>query len=126
MSGFTESDDDIIRACVDCIAHTGAASFSLHHSDPDEGTVVWTAVAEYHHETRPPVMACGAAAHPIQAVLRLVEEVLDGGQCQHCMRPSAFSTDLSSMPLDKFLCWYAYDPELKTIRRGCSGEGTPE
>jgi hypothetical protein len=55
-------------------------------------------------------------------VLRLCAQVVDGGRCTHCRRPTGLSEDLDAMPLDRLVCWYQWDPELATFRRGCEGD----
>jgi hypothetical protein len=29
---------------------------------------------------------------------------------------------VDSMPLNESVCWYQWDPEMKTFRRGCEGD----
>lgn len=107
-------------AGVDMIRRTGAETFQIRWSDDEEPTV-WFAVAGYpagRWET-------AAALDPVRAVLRLCERTLDGGVCTHCKLPVAFEPDdLSPIesPLDRMACWYQFDPELATIRRGCEGD----
>ena len=63
-----------------------------------------------------------AAANPVRAALRLCEQLVDGGMCTHCNRPAGLEPDsIDAMPLNDLVCWYQYDPELKTFRRGCEG-----
>jgi hypothetical protein len=124
--GFTPEVQDRLVACVDLIGRTGATDFQIRYSD-DEQPVVWIAVAKYRrragrdeptltrHET-------AAALRPDQAAFRLVEALVDGGQCQHCRKPTGVLDDWSQEPPLAALgvvCWYTYDPELKTYRRGC-------
>ena len=60
---------------------------------------------------------------PLRAVLRLLDLVIDGGSCTHCGRQTFVSDDFTqSMPLDRLVCWYVYDPEVKTFRRSCEGD----
>jgi hypothetical protein len=119
MSGQQPPADPRLAAAVALIGRTGADSFQLRFND-DEAPVVWIAVAEYsslgHHET-------DASLDPVRAVLRLAERLVDGGQCMHCRRPSGLDPDsVETMPLDTLVCWYQYDPELRTFRRGCEGD----
>jgi hypothetical protein len=103
-------------AAVELIGRTGAGEFQLRYSD-DEKPVVWMAVAKYgdHYEA-------AASVDPMQAVFRLCETLVDGGTCAHCGRPTGIADSLGRMPLDELVCWYQYDPELETFRRGCEGE----
>lgn len=104
-------------AAVTLIGHTGAVNFGLRYQD-DMPPTVWVAVATYpgdRHE------AAGAMT-PDLAVLRLAETLIDGGQCNHCRRPTSFSADFQVGPLlGAMTCCYAWDPELGVFRRGCEG-----
>jgi len=107
-------EDFQLVAAVDLIGRTGATEFNLRFSPEDEPPVTWTALAQWGD-----TWECAAAMNPLLAVFRLCEQVVDGGQCTHCKRPAAFDTDFGKMPLDKLFCWYQWDPEKKTFRRGC-------
>jgi hypothetical protein len=112
-----QPDDPRFLACVDFLGRTGAASFQIRYSD-DEQPVVWMAVGEWAqgHE-------CAAGLTPLSAVVRLVEQVGDGGMCAHCGRASGVSTDWAhEQPLDQLICWHVYDPETRKFRRSCEGE----
>lgn len=111
--------DARLLAGVDMLRRTGAADFQLRYSD-DVQPVVWMAIATWQRDGRL-VQEVGAALDPLCAVLRLCEEVIDGGHCQHCQRATGFEPDsIEDMPGDDTLCWYQWDPELKTFRRGCA------
>jgi hypothetical protein len=46
--------------------------------------------------------------------------LVDGAMCAHCGKPTGLEpTLLVDMPFPEHICWYQYDPELKTFRRGC-------
>lgn len=63
---------------------------------------------------------------PLRAVLRLLDRMIDGGECTHCHKPTAVSDNFAApTPLAEHICWYVFDPELATFRRGCEGD-TPE
>jgi hypothetical protein len=108
-------DEPKLLAAIDFIRRTGARSVQVRYSD-DEEPVVWFVVASFdgdRHEV-------DASLHPTRAALRLCERLADGGQCRHCGRPTGLEPDsLDTMPLDELVCWYQYDPELATFRRGC-------
>jgi hypothetical protein len=115
-------------AGVDLVRRTGAQQFQIRFSD-DEQPTIWIAVAGYAQRGGRPVSSgkinahkVGAALHPVAAVLALLDELLDGAQCQHCGRPTGVAHDLADMPLGEHVCWYQFDPELKTYRRACEGE----
>lgn len=112
------AEDPILNAAMDMLRRTGASGVQVRYSD-DEEPVVWMAVGtwgrgdEVIHDT-------AAALDPRRAFLRLLEQVIDGGTCQHCQRPTGFEPDhFDEMPADELFCWYQYDPELRTFRRGC-------
>lgn len=117
MNAAPSVDDPRFVAAVDLVGRTGAKGFQMRWSDDEEPTV-WIAVADYGdgHEA-------AAALHPLPAVLRLIEQLIDGGLCAHCRRPSAVSDDWQhEQPLDEVFCWYVFDPERKTYRRSCEGD----
>ena len=122
--------DPRFTAGVKLIERTGARDFRIGHSDPDDGEpIVWYAVATYKRRpgtrARNPGEAAGAL-DGVTAVLRLCEQLIDGGQCMHCHQPTIFDPNPQDTPLDDLLdamgCVYAWDPELLTFRRGCEGD----
>jgi hypothetical protein len=108
-------EDPRLTPAVDLLGRTGASEFQIRYCDEDK-PVVWIAAARWgdHWE-------CAAATHPMGAIFRLCDEVIDGGQCRHCGRPAGFAPDLDTMPLEPLVCWYQWDPERKTFRRNCAG-----
>jgi hypothetical protein len=113
-------DDEGRRRLVgltEMLGRTGAASAQFRFSD-DEQPVVWMAVALY-----PGGRWEVAAGHgPIEAGERLCEQVVDGGVCTHCQRPTMFDPDpAGASPIDVVVCAYRWDPELATYRRSCEG-----
>ncbi len=119
-----QEDKDKILAAYDMLSRMGAASVELRFSEPDAevgGPVVWVACFQAREK-----MGGGwevdASLHPARALLRLLERLADGGRCTHCGRPTGLDPDHLEMPLDQFVCWYLYDPELKKFRRGCEGD----
>lgn len=106
-------DDDIINAAVVMIGRTGARNLMIGHSNAHQPPV-WFAVASYReaHEA-------GGGMTALKAVLRLLDELIDGGECSHCKRPTGVVVELGTMPFADEICWYQYDPELRTFRRGC-------
>lgn len=117
-------------AAVDLIKRTGAKDFRIGYSDEEDGEpIVWYAVATYNRsENMPPEFPdvvlgdVDASFNPVQAVLRLCERLIDGGECWHCHQMTIFISDITVDPFDKIGCVYAWDPELKTFRRSCEGE----
>lgn len=110
-------DSPEFKAMLDMLGRTGAKQVQLRYSD-DEKPTVWFVVVVYadgRAET-------GAALDLGTALERCCEQMLDGGECTHCHRPTGFDLDFTTT-LDMLtvgsVCWYQYDPELATIRRGC-------
>jgi hypothetical protein len=113
-SVFDPEKDAQLTAAANLIGHTGAAEFQIRYCDEEKPTI-WIAAARWGDQWE-----SAAAMAPLLAVFRLCDEVIDGGQCQHCHRPTGFHPDINPMPMDKMICWYQWDPELKTFRRGCA------
>lgn len=111
-------------AGVDLLLRTGMMQFQIRYcgsgDDAKEPPIAWVAVAIYSPTT---VFECAAAGNPERAVMRLCEQLLDGGTCTHCKRPSAFDDDVDDAVNQQMsaglVCWYMWDPELATFRRGC-------
>jgi hypothetical protein len=115
------TDPDKMNAALEFLRRTGARQVQVRYSD-DEDPVVWFVVAIF--DGKNPSKAEGyevaAGFGPLPAALRLCEKLADGSQCMHCKRPIGFEPELLlTMPANKMICWYQYDPELKTFRRGC-------
>lgn len=110
------TDDPRLPAAVDLLGRTGAEQFVIRYCDEDV-PIVWIAQARWHGHWE-----IAAAKQPLGAVFALCDLVIDGGKCAHCQRPTGFAPDLDAMPLEPFVCWQQWDPELKTFRRGCAGD----
>jgi hypothetical protein len=120
-------DEPRLLAGVALARRTGAREVQIRFSD-DEQPVVWMAVACYsvldgHPRSTGKINAykVGAGFEPVQAVMALCSDAVDGAGCVHCGRPCGFDENFGEQPLDEYICWYQYDPELETFRRGCEG-----
>ena len=140
---MAELDDDRLVAGIALLQRTGAHSVSLRHDEPEnpKDPVVWMAVIEWNvvplgqgygkpvpekEEPGERGYEVAAALDPVNAVMRLCNQVLDGSaKCVHCQRPAMFDEDFGKAPLDKLLCWYQWDPETKTFRRSCENDPGP-
>jgi len=109
-------EDPRLVAAVDLIGRTGATEFQIRYCEEDK-PVIWMAAARWKD-----IWEVGASINPLIAVFRLCDQVIDGGTCQYCHRPTGFEPDILPMPLAEHVCWYQWDPELKTFRRGCAGD----
>lgn len=119
MNATPDPKDPRLTALINLLGRTGAKDISICYQDEVE-PVVWAAVATWKWGAE-----AAGALDPVTAVYRLAEQVIDGGTCAHCGKPSGISDDWTQeMPLAEHVCWYVYDPELKVIRRGCEGETT--
>lgn len=113
--------DPRFLAAVQMIERTGAQTVRIGYSDPDDGPpTVWYAVAQWVGNRA----EAAASLDPLRAVLRLCEQVIDGGTCVHCRKQTIFAADLAETGplLDAMGCVYAWDPELATFRRSCEGD----
>lgn len=109
---------DKMKAGIELIRRSGAKEFQMRFSD-DEKPIVWMVLAGYGDGR----YEVDAAFDPERAALRLCERLVDGGRCAHCGRPTGLELDsLEVMPMNKMICWYQYDPELKKFRRACEGD----
>jgi hypothetical protein len=125
--------DDFVVACIEMIGRTGATDFQMRYHD-DEQPTVWIALATYHGVLENVHLKAGVATTtqhqvaagltPASAAMSLLETLVDGGVCEWCHRPTAITEDLDhpTVPGMPDMCWYQYDPELRTFRRGCEGD----
>ncbi len=135
--------DPLMKACLDLLPRMGVTGIQVRWSD-DEKPMIWMVVAVFAADSplaraqgvTQETYEVGSALSPARAAYRLVEQLLDGSQCQACGRPAGITEDFDgAMPLSDAICWWRFDPELSVFRRGCSGEhdrrpcrtcGTPE
>lgn len=130
--------DPKLGAAIELLERTGAGSVDIRWSDEQE-PIVWFVVATWFvNDANVPVRRdsehvvgrrwdTAAGRGPVEALLRLLERVVDGGQCRHCRRPTIFHADLDTnpTPLDPLFCSYEWDPELSVYRRSCEGSTEP-
>lgn len=117
MNVMSAEAEKRMGACVELIGRTGAQDFQLRYSDDLEPTV-WIAVAQWHRAGES-YHLCAAGMNPLEAAFALCEQAIDGGECQHCHKASGVALGFDAMPLKGSVCWYQYDPEMVTFRRGC-------
>jgi hypothetical protein len=113
-------------AAIDVVRRTGADQFQIRYSD-DEQPVVWMAVVGWrvNKDGVPAPHGAGrafeaaAAVQPDWAIYRLAEQIVDGGTCAHCGRPTGFNPDVAHEPLEAIICWWTWDPETSTYVQAC-------
>lgn len=120
------AEDPRLLPAIDLVRRTGGIEFQLRFQSDQEPTV-WIAVVGHSlnahgHPTEGEVNRWSTAAGltPPAAVFALLDNLIDGGTCAHCLRPSGFAPTIEQMPADQLLCWTQWDPELATFRRGCA------
>lgn len=122
MEGLPAVDADFIKACAAMLGRMAVREMRVGFTPPEDGQpIVWYCVAFFTSHDR---WEAEAGMEPELAMYRLLELVMDGGKCAHCERPSGVIRDRQAAEMidgGAFVCWYAYDPELKTFRRECEG-----
>jgi SEC-C motif len=124
--------DPRLAAAVHALRRTGMVNIAIRYQDDEEPTV-WMAVGEWNVQDDGipvPAGSGGTTIHevaggltPTQAVVRLLNEVVDGGLCMHCRRPVGATEEWrQEMPLANVVCWQVYDPETEKYRRSCEGD----
>lgn len=116
-------------ALVDVIRRSGAAEIQIRY-DEEQKPIVWVAVAGHKMRHGRPVSVgkvnryeTASGMDPLTACYRLAEILFDGSECTHCGRSTGITNDWTAkLPLPEHICWYVYDPEMKTFRRSCEGD----
>jgi hypothetical protein len=113
-------DEPFFLACVDMVGRTGAKTWEIRESEPEHkgSPKVWVAIAGYTSHGKWAHLVDASLA-PTNAVFKLLEQAVDGNECQHCKRPAGITADFKGMPVPEAICWYQFDPELSSFRRGC-------
>ena len=109
-----------LKAGIELLRRSGLVEFQIRFQD-DETPTVWIAVGAWSGER----FETASALAPDLAVRRLVDQVVDGGECAHCHRPTVVLHDASDFSLSTIdaLCAYWYDIVDETYRRACRKEG---
>jgi len=130
-SKLDPSKDPRFGAALKLLERTGMREFRIGWSDEEDGPpIVFYALGTWRLNPQDKPIArggqlsyeVGASIIPVEAVLRLCEQVIDGGECAHCHLPTIFVPDTDTAILDLMGCVYAWDPELEVFRRGCEGD----
>jgi hypothetical protein len=125
-SAIPDHDDPRFSAGIALLRRTGAKQVQVRYSD-DEDPVIWMIVVAYVMRDGRPVGSgkvntweTAAALSPLRAMFRLLDQLIDGGTCTHCGRPTGFMENAGSTgDTDTVICWVMWDPEAKAFTRGC-------
>ena len=113
-----QQQQDLYEAAVDLVRRTGAREYRFDSLTFDD-KIVWIATASYPDGR----WDSASSPAPYRSAIRLAEQLVDGGTCAHCKRPTGVDERYDDPPSGDIngdrLCWYQYDPELKKFRRGC-------
>lgn len=95
--------DPRFKALFEVLGRTGAANVQVRWSDDEEPTV-WLAVAVYHDAR----WDAAAAPNPLEALIRLAEQLIDGGMCAHCNRGTMFDPEITPKFKHPQLCVWTW------------------
>lgn len=118
--------DPRYTAAIDLVRRNGAREIQIRYDD-EQKPIVYVAVAGFSIINGRPAgrgkvngYQAGGALDPLGAIFALCRACLDRvGRCTHCGKSTMFDETFDEQPLEDFYCWYQWDPELKTFRRGC-------
>lgn len=113
---------------IDLVRRNGAREVQLRY-DEEQNPIVWVATAGFSIINGKPssrgkinAYQAGGGLDPLLALFALCRACLDRqGYCRHCNRNTMFDETFEPQPLEDFYCWYQWDPEMQTFRRGCEG-----
>jgi hypothetical protein len=114
------------QAAVELLGRTGADQFQVRYCEEEEPTV-WMSAAHWPEieDIMPDHWDAAGGMSPWSSLLRLCEAAMNGGRCTHCNKMTSIDDQPYEEALgiltESFVCWYRYDPELKTFRRSCEG-----
>ena len=117
--GFCGEQSAQILALVELVGRTGAEEWTLRYCD-EEAPIAWIACARHGEH-----WSIAGAEQPVRAMVRLAEALMDGGTCRHCGKCTGVDLDHRVDPLmamsGDLICWYRWDPEVRSFRRSCEG-----
>lgn len=126
----TEFSEPKFLGAVEIIRRTGSTQFQIRYQDDDDPTV-WTAVAGHRLNSQGQPVAkggtlrftVGAGLTPLAAVMQLAGQLIDGGQCVHCGKATAFELSFELhpwLPMADQICWTRWDHDSGMFRRACA------
>jgi hypothetical protein len=99
---------------VDMLRRTGAEEVQIRFCD-EGAPIVWMACAHWRGRWE-----VGAGLEPLRALFRLCEQIIDGGKCLHCNKPTVFLPPGDSVGLSPaFVCQWSWDAHSSGFRRSC-------
>jgi hypothetical protein len=117
-----------LAAASSLVGRTGARSFTLRYSEPDEeedGPTVWIAIAAFGREDEE-IHSVAGALDPLSAMIRLLDELIDGGTCGKCGKATSFwqheDPDMTAVPRvieGRPVCWFTWDAASEKFLRDC-------
>jgi hypothetical protein len=115
-----DANKAFLKACVDMARRTGAREWQLRYQD-DDNPVVWIAVAKWTLDGED-IWECAAGMTPPRAAFKLLEQLIDGGMCRVCGRPTGL-LEMDEPPPGTAgstgVCWYAYSASRERFLTGC-------
>jgi len=119
LTTLPKTADPKFPAALALLQRCGATVLQARYSD-DQEPVVWFFVAGFGDGR----WDAAAGPEPLLALLRLCTQLVDGGQCTHCSKPTIFLDEIGDTPTvyDPLMCQVQWDPELRTFRRSCEGD----
>lgn len=119
-------EDPRYLAAIELIERNGAREIQIRYDD-EQNPIVFVVVAGFSIINEKPsgrgkinAHQAGGGLNPLSAIFALCHACMDRrGSCNHCGRNTMFDETFDPQPLENFYCWYQWDPELKTFRRGC-------
>lgn len=115
-------------AAIDLLRRNGAREVQIRYDD-EQKPIVWVTTASFSVINGKPsnrgkinAHQAGGGLDPMSSIFALCRACLDRrGKCNHCGKNTMFDETFESQPLEDFYCWYQWDPEMQTFRRGCEG-----
>lgn len=104
-----ELEDPRYTGIFDLLGRTGAASVEVRYSEGEKpgDKTCWLAIAEYSGDR----WDCAGATGPLGALIRLAEQLVDGGTCTWCQRPTSFLPELDpgdTLMMDAMTCAFRW------------------
>jgi hypothetical protein len=123
-----------LLGALNLVRRTGAKQVQVRYSD-DEAPVVWIAVGGWFRGPDGVPVASGdeliyeaaAGPSPTVAMNRLLDQIVDGGVCPNCERPTGFIAKGEALPpegsaMQQMCCWWTWSDQDECYGRDCDGK----